>query len=110
MRIETVGLLFLLISLRSAHAQGTVPTFQYGSYTLVGRDPAGGGITSVPTVLVPIMLSFEAKKTAGKPFIMDAAPDVQRVLRSPVFSQFAFPSGEATQYADAMLRATFPKA
>ncbi len=41
---------------------------------------------------------------------MDAAPDVPRLLRSPVFSKFAFPTGGTTQYADAMLRATFPKA
>ena len=80
------------------------------SYTLVGRDPAQGGTTTIPTVLVPVTLSFEAKKTAGKPFLMDAAPDVPRVLRSPVFSNFAFPSGGTTQYADAMLRTTFPKA
>ena len=56
------------------------------------------------------MLSFDAKKTAGRPFVMDAGPDVARVLRSPIYSKFAFPSGGATQYADAMLRATFPKA
>src|SRR5205085_1659724 len=58
------------------------------------------------TVLIPITLSFEARKTAGKPFLMDAAPDVPRLLRSPVFASFAFPAGN-TQYADAMLRATF---
>ncbi len=79
------------------------------SYTLVGRDPAQGGVTVIPTVLVPISLSFDAKKTAGKPFIMDAGFDVPRVLRSPVFSKFAFASAGATQYADAMLRTTFPK-
>ena len=115
MRIASLAqLVFLVLSLRCAHAQGTVPTFQYtvgqGSYTLVGRDPAQGGPTTIPTVLVPIALSFDAKKTAGKPFVMDAAPDVPRVLRSPVFSKFAFPSGGTTQYADAMLRTTFPKA
>jgi chitinase len=115
MRIKSICLLFLLVlPLHVAHAQGTVPTFQHavgqGSYTLVGRDPARGGTTTIPIVLVPITLSFEAKKTAGKPFIMDAAPDVPRVLRSPVFSKFAFPSGGTTQYADAMLRTTFPKA
>ena len=114
MRIKSICLLFLLVlRLHCAHAQGTVPTFQHavgqGSYTLVGRDPARGGTTTIPIVLVPITLSFEAKKTAGKPFIMDAAPDVPRVLRSPVFSKFAFPSGGTTQYADAMLRTTFPK-
>jgi len=97
-----------------AHAQGTVPTFQHAiggnSYTLVGRDPEQGGVTTVPTVLVPLKLSFEAKKVQGKPFLMDAAPDVPRVLRSPVFAKFAFSSSGNTQYADAMLRATFPKA
>ena len=115
MRIKSFYLLFLLVlPLRFAHAQGAVPTFQHavgqGSYTLVGRDPAQGGTTTIPTVLVPVTLSFDAKKTAGKPFLMDAAPDVPRVLRSPVFSKFAFPSGGTTQYADAMLRTTFPKA
>jgi hypothetical protein len=58
----------------------------------------------IPTVLVPITLSFE-----GKSIQMDAAPDVSRILKSPVFSNFPFSSGKKTQYADALLRATFPK-
>ena len=97
-----------------ARAQGTVPTFQttagQGSYTLAGRDPAQGGTITIPTIMVPVTLAFEAKKTAGKPFVMDAAADAPRVLRSPVFSNFAFPTGGTTQYADAMLRTMFPKA
>src|SRR5581483_2660059 len=36
--------------------------------------------------------------------------DVASVLRSPVFSPFAFPSGGTTQYLDALMRTTFPKA
>jgi chitinase len=115
MRIKLTCLLFLFVlSLQFADAQGTVPTFTHsvgqGSYTLVGRDPAQGGTTTIPTVLVPVTLSFEAKKTDGKPFLMDAGADVARVLRSPVFSSFDFSHGNTTQYADAMLRATFPKA
>ena len=115
MRTRAICVLsFLFLPIEVARAQGTVPTFRQavgqGSYTLVGRDPAQGGTATIPTVLVPITLSFDAKKTAGKPFIMDAGPDVTRVLRSPVFSKFAFPSGGTTQYADAMLRTTFPKA
>jgi chitinase len=115
MRIHSISLLFLLVlSLQSAHAQGTVPTFTHsvgqGSYTLVGRDPAQRGTTTIPTVLVPITLSFDAKKIDGRPFVMDAAADVPHILRSPVFSKFAFASGNTTQYADAMLRTTFPKA
>jgi hypothetical protein len=114
LRIPSIVLLsFLALPSQFAHAQGTVPTFQHaagqGSYTLAGGDPAKGGVTTIPTVLVPIVLSFDAKKTAGRPFVMDAGPDVARVLRSPIYSKFAFPSGGATQYADAMLRATFPR-
>src|SRR5450759_3619190 len=115
MRIKSICLLFLLVlPLQFACAQSTVPSFQHaagqGSYTFVGRDPAQGGVTTIPTVLVPVTLSFDAKKTAGKPFLMDASPDVPRVLRSPVFSKFAFPSGGPTQDADALLRTTCPKA
>lgn len=113
--MKSICLLSLLVlPLCFAHAQSTVPTFEHtvgqSAYTLVGRDPAQGGTTTIPTVLAPIALSFEAKKTAGKPFVMDAAEYVPRILRSPIFSKYAFASGGDTQYADAMLRATFPKA
>jgi chitinase len=108
-----VFVLFLL-SLRFAQGQGTVPTFTHtvgqSSYTLVGRDPIQGVTTTIPTVLVPVTLSFDAKKVAGKPFVMDVGVDVPQILRSPVFSRFAFVPGNTTQYADAMLRTTFPKA
>ncbi len=104
--MKTIHLPFLLVAL---HAQGTVPMFRaavgQGSYTLVGRDPALGGVTTIPTLLVPITLQFESKNS-----MMDATPDVERVRLSPVFSDFTFPSGGKTQYADAMLRTTFPKA
>jgi chitinase len=115
MRIKSICLIFLLdLSLHAAHAQGTIPTFEHSigqhSYTLAGRDPVHGGTTTIPTVLVPIALSFDAKQTAGKPFVMDAAADASYVLRSPIFSRFGFASGNTTQYADAMLRSTFPKA
>jgi chitinase len=109
MRNRTLCLLvFFLATFRPAHAQGTIPTFTRAigenSYTLAGRDPAQQGTTVIPTVLVPITLSF-----AGKSIPMDAAPDVSRILKSPVFSNFPFSSGKKTQYADALLRATFPK-
>ena len=115
MRIRFICLLVLLaVPFQFARAQNTAPTFQHhaaqASYTLAGRDPARGGTTIIPTVLVPVTLSFDSKKIAGKPFLMTAAPDVQRVLGSPVFSKFSFPSGGITQYADAMLRTTFPTA
>jgi chitinase len=93
-----------------AEAQ-TVPTFQYTAaerhYTFAGGDPAKGGTTTIPTMLVPISLTFESKKIAGKPFVMDAAPDAPRILASPIFSAFPFPSGGETQFIDAMLRSSF---
>ncbi len=114
MRTQSILLLLLTLPPQFARAQGTVPTFVHaigqGSYTLAGRDPAQAVATTIPTVLVPIALSFDTKKAAGKPFVMDATQDVPRLLHSPVFSKFSFPSGGATQYADAMLRSTFPKA
>jgi chitinase len=113
MRIHSV-LLLSLLSPRLAVAQGTVPTFEYTvgqtKYVLMGSDPVHGRTTTVPTVLVPLTLAFEAKKIAGKPYIMDATPDIPRVLGSPIFSNFSFPGGGTTQYADAMLRTTFPDA
>src|SRR5581483_5575975 len=112
MRLKFISLLFVVPLLSSAApTPGTVPTFNRAvggsSYTLVGHNPAEGRVTTIPTILVPITLSFEAKKSEGKPFVLDAAPDIPRVLGSPVFSNFHFPSGDDTQYADAMLRATF---
>ena len=91
----------------------SVPTFVLragGNPALAGRDPVQGGTTTIPTVLIPVALSFDTKNAAGKPYILEAAADVPGVLRSPVFSNFPFPSGGVTQYADAMLRATFPAA
>jgi chitinase len=104
----------LVFVLRFGYAQGTVPTFKQArgeaSYTVFGNGPQHAAATTIPTVLVPISLVFETKKTAGKPFLMDATEDVRSVLRSPVFSKIAFSTGGTTQYADAMLRTTFPKA
>ena len=103
-------LLLVVVPLQMVLAQGTVPTFQravgQGSYTLLGREPSQGGATTISTVLVPVALAFDSKKIAGKPFVMDAGPDVPALLSSPVFSRFAFPSGGTTQYADALLRST----
>src|SRR5258707_15048370 len=92
-------LLFLILPLRLAQAQGTVPIFQQvagsGSYAVAGTAPANV-TTTIATVLVPVILSFDAKLVAGKPFVMDARADVARVLRSPIFSRFPFPTGGNT--------------
>lgn len=97
-----------------AAAQGTVPVFQRtigrSSYTLLGRDPARGGTTTISTVLVPVTLSFESRAVAGKPVVMDAVRDVPQIVASPVFSNFSFPVGGDTQFGDALLRTTFTSA
>ena len=93
----------------AAQAQGTVPTFSYAAggatYTLAGGDPANDAVTRIPTLLVPVTLVFD-----GKAARLDAGPDAARVLHSPIFAPYAFAPGARAQYADAMLRATFPQA
>jgi hypothetical protein len=37
-----------------------------------------------------VRLEFDAQRASGKPTILDAASDVQEVLRSLVFSKAAF--------------------
>jgi hypothetical protein len=66
MRLRAIFPILLLLT-PLALGQGTVPTFRHGSFTLAGRDPAQGGTTSIPTVVVPVKLTFAAKN-----FTMDA--------------------------------------
>src|SRR3984957_16556021 len=111
MRIARFSLMIVLMLAGGAgYGQGTAPTFRYntgqGTVTLPGRDPAQGGTTVIPTVLVPVRLEFTARSASNKPLSLDAAKDVPLVLHSPVFSKAAFGAEGTTQYADAMLRAT----
>lgn len=101
----------------AAHAVITVPTFtgsftvagQQYPYTIVGRDPKLGGTTTIPTVLVPVSLAFDDYVgTDGKKLVIDATPDVPKVVQSPIFQEFAFATG-MTQYGDAVQRAQFYK-
>ena len=99
---------FLIVAV-GGYAQGTSPTFLFragqSSLTLPGHDPAQGGTTVIPTVLVVVRLTFDAGP-GGKSLTFDAAEDVRQLLRSPVFAKAAFKGEETTQYADALLRAT----
>ncbi len=85
MQINSVQSLFLF-ALPVAFAQGTVPTFAHSvgqaKYVLMGSDPGQGRIATVPATLVPLTLVFEGKKIAGRPYVMDATPDIPRVLDS----------------------------
>ena len=100
---------FVMLAGAVGSCQGTAPTFRYDAnhhlVTLPGRDPAQGGTTVIPTVLVPVTLEFVAP-ARNKPWSLNAEKDVPRVLASPVFSKVAFGAQGTTQYVDAMLRAT----
>jgi chitinase len=103
-------IVFFMLAGGMGCGQGTAPTFRYDAnhrlVTLPGRDPAQGGTTVIPTVLVPVRLEFPARSASSKPWSLDAARHVPQVLHSPMFSKGAFGAEETTQYADAMLRAT----
>ncbi|HET9177446.1 MAG TPA: glycosyl hydrolase family 18 protein [Terriglobia bacterium] len=76
-------------------------------YTVVGKDPAQGGTLTIPTVVVPVSLVFDAPAgKAGKKVEISAADDVQKVAQSPIFQKYAFATGD-TQYGDAVQRAQF---
>lgn len=78
-------------------------------YTVAGRDPADGGTTTISTVLVPVSLVFDGSTDeAGNKVEVRAAPDVQKVVQSPLFQKHTFATGD-TQYGDAMQRAQFYK-
>jgi chitinase len=112
----------LLLAAAAAYGQGTVPTFHFtagqNSLTLPGRDSAQDGTTEIPTVLVPVRLIFNTNPHGPRPLPFDAASDVRKMLQSPIFAKTSFrtdtvPSTEgvtqqksATQYMDALLRAT----
>ena len=100
----------LLLAAFTGYGQGTVPTFHFkagqSSLILPGRDSAQGGTTVIPTVLVPVRLTFNDNPGEGKSVTFDAAGDVPRILRSPVFARASFAAGGTTQYLDAMLRTT----
>ncbi len=97
------------LSALSAFPQ-TIPTFQYkagsNTYTLVGHDPVAGASTTIPVVVVPIELSFASYKESS----LDAAETIPALLRSPVFGTYPLGNQTATQYSDALLRASIPNA
>ncbi len=123
MRNDSLCLFFgLLLAFESVSAQNplaksvrTVPTFtgsfvtngRHYSYTIAGREPASGGTTTIPTVVVPLSLSLNA--SAGHKAVFTAEGAVSEVLESPIFENFPFATGD-TQYGDAVQRAEFYKA
>jgi chitinase len=98
----------LAVAALSARSQ-TVPIFQYRAkgavYSIIGRDPARGGTTGIPVIVVSIALRFASH--GGE--VLGATGSIPELLHSPVFAPFPFPGQETTQYADAMLRTSFQR-
>src|ERR1700722_10837312 len=106
--LRFLPIVVFVLAAAGVYGQGTAPTFHYtsgqSSMTLPGRDPAQGGTTVIPTVLVPVRLQFATNAATGQPTVLDAAQDVAQILHSPVFSKAKFGTDDKTQYMDAMLR------
>jgi chitinase len=107
MRIGSV-LSFLLMLAASVSAQTPVPHFTIangkGGIRLLGNSPSQSKTTVIPTVLVPVTLSFASTPATGTPAKLSPRSDLSAVLQSPVFARVNFPSAKETQYADALLR------
>jgi chitinase len=74
-------------------------------YVMAGGDPRTGGKTIVETVVLPLALTFEATSITTKL----SSSELQQITQSPLFEAYDFPNGK-TQYADAILHATFDRA
>lgn len=110
-----------------AAAGATIPLWNYSTvgydgvtYTgmMVGRSPFfhGHRVTTIPTVLIPVKLTFADTNTVFDPSVPDAcAPGgvsvVSLILKSPIFQNSPFTMNGAnvgsTQYLDAFQRANF---
>lgn len=60
-------------------------------------------------VLVPVTLAFPGHK-GHSTLIFSAQANAASVTNSPIFKSYAFPSGDTTQYGDALLRSSLPHA
>jgi hypothetical protein len=74
-------------------------------FFMVGNSPSHPGTTVVPTVLIPIDLTFQ-DNLSSLSSQLDGSVNVPAILHSPVFQAATFPAtGDTTQYADAVTRA-----
>lgn len=77
-------------------------------YSMVGRDPRGGGATRVETVLIALSYRFEdfADPATGEELVMDLSSRLPLILASPNFNDATYATG-TTQFGDAVQRAEF---
>jgi hypothetical protein len=74
----------------------------YG-FNMAGADPALAGPTTINTEIIPVSFVFAADNGAVFPAAQIASP----IAQSPLFQPTALPSGDTTQYLDALMRSQF---
>ncbi len=72
--------------------------------TIVGTKPSVAETTTIPTVVVPVVLRFA--QAGGRTVTLNADDAIAGVLQSPIFQKAGFATG-ITQYGDAVQRAEF---
>lgn len=95
------------ISVPTYTTSATVGARTY-EYRLAGGDPAKGGTTTIPVMLVPVTLTIENPvDLTGRKAVLDARPIVQNIMKSPIFANYDFGAAGKTQYIDALMRTEF---
>ena len=93
----------------------SLPTFtrsftfggQVFPYTMVGKDPAKGGNTNIPTQYIPLSFFFdEFVDQNGNNIVIDSTVVNRPLAQSPLFNNFQYTTG-FTQFEDAVMRAEF---
>src|SRR5215467_1132782 len=82
-------------------------------FTIIGGDPAAGGTTVIPVVIIPYRFTFDdgGGVIDASTDVVDGIDEVDGILGSPVFQDYPFTAGSSalgtTQFGDAYLRAAF---
>jgi hypothetical protein len=72
-------------------------------FNMAGSDPSSGTSTTVTTEIIPVSFAFAADGGTG----FSAGQAAAEIAQSPIFQPTALPSGETTQWLDAVMRAQF---
>jgi len=76
-------------------------------YTMVGKDPAKGGNTNIPTQYIPMSFFFdEFVDENGNNIVIDTTVVNRLLAQSPLFNNAQYATG-FTQFEDSVMRAEF---
>jgi hypothetical protein len=81
-------------------------------FTVMGTNPAAGGTTSIPTVIIPYRLVYPDNTAFdASADLIDGVTPLAGVVNSPLFQPVAWSAGKTglgvTQFGDAVMRANF---